>query len=117
LLSGAAKKTRRISPGNILQKTSDFIPKIEFLRYSPKYTKKPGLYDALRLVTKTSQKNRVSEIWARPGLILLRLTESIQDTSPRIHPWRNKKPVSDETCPPNFSVGSMLQFFNLKSKI
>src|SRR4028118_2401455 len=62
LLSGAAKKTRRISPGNILQKTSDFIPKIEFLRYWPKYTKKPGLYDALRLLTKTSQKNRVSEI-------------------------------------------------------
>jgi hypothetical protein len=46
-----------------------------------------------------------------------KLTESIQDTSPRIHPWRNKKPVSDETCPPNLSVGSMLQFFNLKSKI
>jgi hypothetical protein len=37
------------------------------------------------------------------------LTESIQDTSPRIHLWRNKKPVSDETCPPNLSVGSMLQ--------
>jgi hypothetical protein len=37
------------------------------------------------------------------------LTESIQDTSFRIHPWRNKKPVSDETCPPNLSVGSMLQ--------
>ena len=45
------------------------------------------------------------------------MTESIQDTSPRIHPSRNKKPVSDETCPPNLSVGSMLQFFNLKSKI
>ena len=41
-------------------------------------------------------------------------TESIQDTSPRIHRWRNKKPVSDETCPPNLSVG---QCFNLKSKI
>ncbi|MEG4037360.1 hypothetical protein QUA03_26475, partial [Microcoleus sp. S36b_A4] len=26
---------------------------------------------------------------------------------------RNKKLVSDETCPPNLSVGSMLQFFNL----
>jgi len=37
------------------------------------------------------------------------LTESIQDTSPRIHPSRNKKPVSDETCPPHLSVGSMLQ--------
>jgi hypothetical protein len=42
------------------------------------------------------------------------LTESIQDTSPRIHAFadsgpRNKKPVSDETCPPNLSVGSMLQ--------
>jgi hypothetical protein len=37
------------------------------------------------------------------------MTESIQDTSPRIHPSRNKKPVSDETCPPNLSVGSMLQ--------
>ena len=37
------------------------------------------------------------------------LTESIQDTSPRIHRWSNKKPVSDETCPPNLSVGSMLQ--------
>ena len=42
------------------------------------------------------------------------LTESIQDTSPRIHSFadtgpRNKKPVSDETCPPNLSVGSMLQ--------
>ncbi len=42
------------------------------------------------------------------------MTESIQDTSPRIHSFadsgpRNKKPVSDETCPPNLSVGSMLQ--------
>ena len=42
------------------------------------------------------------------------LTESIQDTSPRIHSFAdsgriNKKPVSDETCPPNLSVGSMLQ--------
>ena len=27
------------------------------------------------------------------------LTESIQDTSPRIHPWRNKKPVSDTQAP------------------
>ncbi|CAA9421493.1 hypothetical protein AVDCRST_MAG84-7201 [uncultured Microcoleus sp.] len=40
----------------------------------------------------------------------LGMTESIQDTSPRIHPWRHQKPVSDETCPPNLSVGSMLQF-------
>src|SRR4028119_1527379 len=51
-----------------------------------------------------------------------KLTESIQDTSPRIHSFadsrpRNKKPVSDETCPPNLSLGSMLQLFNLKSKI
>ena len=45
------------------------------------------------------------------------LTESIQDTSPRMNPGRNKKPVSDETCPPNLSVGSRLQFFNLKSQI
>ena len=47
------------------------------------------------------------------------LTESIQDTSPRIHPSRNKKPVSDETCPPILSVRSMLQskISNLKSKI
>jgi hypothetical protein len=29
----------------------------------------------------------------------LSLTESIQDTSPRIHPWRNKKPVSDTQAP------------------
>jgi hypothetical protein len=27
------------------------------------------------------------------------LTESIQDTSPRIHPSRNKKPVSDKQAP------------------
>ena len=27
------------------------------------------------------------------------LTESIQDTSPRIHPWRNKKRVSDKGSP------------------
>jgi hypothetical protein len=27
------------------------------------------------------------------------LTESIQHTSPRIHPWRNKKPVSDTQAP------------------
>jgi hypothetical protein len=47
------------------------------------------------------------------------MTEIIQDTSPRIHPWRNKKPVSDETCPPILSVGSMRQskISNLKSKI
>jgi len=42
------------------------------------------------------------------------MTESIQDTSPRIHSFadsgrRNKKRVSDETCPPNLPVGSMLQ--------
>jgi hypothetical protein len=42
------------------------------------------------------------------------LTDSIQDTSPRIPSFadsgpRNKKPVSDETCPPNLSVGSRLQ--------
>ena len=35
------------------------------------------------------------------------MTESIRDTSRRIHPSRNKKPVSDETCPPNLSVGSV----------
>ena len=35
------------------------------------------------------------------------MTESIQDTSPPIHPSRNKKRVSDETCPPNLSVGSV----------
>jgi len=39
------------------------------------------------------------------------LTESIQDTSPRIHPWRNKKRVSEKLAPRiyNLSVGSMLQ--------
>jgi hypothetical protein len=52
--------------------------------------------------------HRGQVLWASP-LQNLSLTESIQDTSPRIHPWRNKKPVSDETCPPNLSVGSMLQ--------
>ena len=55
-------------------------------------------------------------VWSLPTVAIL-LTESIQDTSPRIHPSTNKKPVSDETCPPNLSVGLMLQFFNLKSKI
>jgi len=45
------------------------------------------------------------------------MTEIIQDTSPRIHPWKNKKPVSDETCLTYLSVGSMLPCFNLKSKI
>jgi len=39
------------------------------------------------------------------------MTESIQDTSPRVHSSRNKKPVSDETCPPHLSRAS--QFFNL----
>ncbi|MEG4169799.1 MULTISPECIES: hypothetical protein [unclassified Microcoleus] len=43
------------------------------------------------------------------------LTESIQDTSPRIHRWRNKKPVSDETCRTYLSRAS--QCFSLKSKI
>ncbi|MEG5032516.1 hypothetical protein [Microcoleus sp. AT3-D2] len=32
------------------------------------------------------------------GLVV---TESIKDTRHVIHPSRNKKPVSDETCPPN----------------
>jgi hypothetical protein len=32
----------------------------------------------------------------RGGENLTLLTESIQDTSPRIHPSRNKKPVSDK---------------------
>ena len=40
------------------------------------------------------------------------MTESIQDTSSRIHSFadsgrRNKKRVCDETCPPNLSVGSV----------
>jgi len=48
-------------------------------------------------------------IAAIPYIPAFSMTESIQDTSPRIHPWRNKKSVSDETCPPNLSVGSMLQ--------
>ncbi|MEG3835693.1 MULTISPECIES: hypothetical protein [unclassified Microcoleus] len=39
-----------------------------------------------------------------------KLTESIQDTRHVIHPSRNKKPVSDETCPPNLSRAS--QCFN-----
>jgi len=42
------------------------------------------------------------------------VTESIHDTSPRIHPWKNKKPVSDKGAP-NLSVGSMASI--LKSKI
>ena len=50
------------------------------------------------------------------------LTESIQDTSPRIHSFaesgpRNKKPVSDETCPPNLSVltlGRKTQWLSVK---
>jgi hypothetical protein len=46
-------------------------------------------------------------VGVRPALNVATLTESIQDTSPRIHPWRNKKPVSDETCPPNLSVGAV----------
>ena len=41
------------------------------------------------------------------------MTESIQDTSPRIHPSRSKKPVSDENCPPNLSVGSW-DYFRLR---
>ncbi len=42
------------------------------------------------------------------------LTESIQDTSPRIHPSRNKKPVSEKLAPRIYPWG---QGFNLKSKI
>ncbi|MEG5016031.1 MULTISPECIES: hypothetical protein [unclassified Microcoleus] len=42
------------------------------------------------------------------------LTESIQDTSPRIHPSRNKKPVSEKLAPRIYPWG---QCFNLKSKI
>jgi hypothetical protein len=34
-----------------------------------------------------------------PSCLIFGLTESIQDTSPRIHPWRNKKPVSDKQAP------------------
>jgi hypothetical protein len=40
------------------------------------------------------------------------LTESIQDTSFRIHPWRNKKPISDDKQAPEF-----IRRVNLKSKI
>jgi len=47
------------------------------------------------------------------------LTESIQDTSPRIHSFadsgpRNKKPVSEKLAPRIYPWG---QCFNLKSKI
>ena len=42
------------------------------------------------------------------------LTESIQDTSPRIHPSRNKKPVSEKLAP---RIYPWRQCFNLKSKI
>jgi hypothetical protein len=37
------------------------------------------------------------------------LTESIQDTSPRIHPSRNKKPVSEKLAPRIYPWG---QCFN-----
>src|SRR5919199_1230067 len=43
-----------------------------------------------------------------------RLTESIQDTSPRIHPSRNKKPVTEKLAPRIYPWG---QCFNLKSQI
>jgi len=45
------------------------------------------------------------------------VTESIEDTRHVIHPSRNKKPVSDQGAPEFISRKSMLQFFNLKSKI
>ncbi|NQE38016.1 hypothetical protein E5S67_05798 [Microcoleus sp. IPMA8] len=45
-----------------------------------------------------------------------RLTESIQDTSPRIHPSRNKKPVSDKGAS-EFIRGVNASIENLKSKI
>jgi len=45
------------------------------------------------------------------------VTESIQDTRHVIHPWRNQKRVSDKQAPEFISRKSMLQFFNLKSKI
>ena len=42
------------------------------------------------------------------------MTESIQDTSPRIHQWRNKKRVSEKLAP---RIYPWSQCFNLKSKI
>jgi hypothetical protein len=41
----------------------------------------------------------VSSFFVNPRFLTGFLTESIQDTSPRIHPWRNKKPVSDKQAP------------------
>jgi hypothetical protein len=38
-------------------------------------------------------------VGVRPALNVATLTESIQDTSPRIHPSRNKKFVSDKGAP------------------
>jgi hypothetical protein len=57
----------------------------------------------LHLLAIAGDRNRDFQDWAidykafnyRIGT----LTESIQDTSPRIHPWRNKKPVSDKQAP------------------
>ena len=48
----------------------------------------------------------------------LSLTIKHQDTSPRIHPSRNKKPVSDKGAPEFISRKSMLQsqISNLKSR-
>src|ERR671932_820310 len=50
----------------------------------------------------------------KPKLITVKLTESIQDTSPQIHPSRNKKPVSEKLAPRIYPWG---QCFTLKSQI
>ena len=42
------------------------------------------------------------------------MTESIQDTSPWIHPWRNKKPVAEKLVERIYPWGKCV---NLKSKI
>jgi hypothetical protein len=40
-----------------------------------------------------------------PGFIRGEIKNLYPINKPRIYPWRNKKPVSDETCPPEFIRG------------
>jgi len=65
------------------------------------------------LISETLAIVTFSSFFFLPSAIAL--TESIQDTRHVIHPWRKKKPVSDETCRTYLSRAS--QSFNLKSKI
>ncbi|MEG4273209.1 MULTISPECIES: hypothetical protein [unclassified Microcoleus] len=95
------------------------VEKPGFLIICAQLRQKPGFLSKSLVKRRQPLKNPVSWVFVRSGLYPYNLTVSpwadnsrIQDTRHAIHPSRNKKPVSDETCRTYLSRAS--QCFNSK---